>query len=156
MLVNNEIGVIQPVGEIARLAHEAGAVMLCDAVQGLGRVAIPEGPDLVAVSAHKVHGPKGIGALWIRKGSRTGAPDPRRRPGAGDSLGHSVAGAVRRLRGRSEAGVRSAATPTANMSSGCGARRSMRWDKAGSSTAASSIAIAAISTSAASASIPAG
>ncbi|MGI8704709.1 MAG: cysteine desulfurase family protein [Sphingomicrobium sp.] len=69
MLVNNEIGVIQPVGEIARLAHEAGAVMLCDAVQGLGRVAIPEGPDLVAVSAHKVHGPKGIGALWIRNGA---------------------------------------------------------------------------------------
>lgn len=69
MLVNNEIGVIQPVGEIARLAHEAGAVMLCDSVQGLGRVEIPEGPDLVAVSAHKVHGPKGIGALWIRKGA---------------------------------------------------------------------------------------
>ncbi|MFP5330415.1 MAG: cysteine desulfurase family protein [Alphaproteobacteria bacterium] len=69
MLVNNEIGVIQPVGEIARLAHEAGALMLCDAVQGLGRVAIPEGPDLVAVSAHKIHGPKGIGALWIRKGA---------------------------------------------------------------------------------------
>jgi cysteine desulfurase len=68
MLVNNEIGVIQPVAEIARLAHEAGAVMLCDAVQGLGRIQIPEGPDLVAVSAHKIHGPKGIGALWMRKG----------------------------------------------------------------------------------------
>jgi cysteine desulfurase len=69
MLVNNEIGVIQPIGEIARLARDAGAVMLCDAVQGLGRVEIPEGPDLVAVSAHKVHGPKGIGALWIRRGA---------------------------------------------------------------------------------------
>ena len=69
MLVNNEIGVIQPVGDIARLAHEAGALMLCDAVQGLGRVEIPEGPDLVAVSAHKVHGPKGIGALWMRIGA---------------------------------------------------------------------------------------
>jgi cysteine desulfurase len=68
MLVNNEIGVIQPVADIARLAHEAGALMLCDAVQGLGRVDIPEGPDLVAVSAHKIHGPKGIGALWIRQG----------------------------------------------------------------------------------------
>jgi cysteine desulfurase len=69
MLVNNEIGVIQPVAEIARIAHQRGALMLCDAVQGLGRVAIPEGPDLVAVSAHKIHGPKGVGALWIRKGA---------------------------------------------------------------------------------------
>lgn len=69
MLVNNEIGVIQPIREMAILAHEVGALMLCDAVQGLGRVEIPEGPDLVAVSAHKIHGPKGIGALWIRKGA---------------------------------------------------------------------------------------
>ena len=69
MLVNNEIGVIQPVGEIAGLAHEAGALMLCDAAQGLGRVEIAEGPDLVAVSAHKIHGPKGIGALWMREGA---------------------------------------------------------------------------------------
>ena len=69
MLVNNEIGVIQPVAEIAEAAHRAGALMLCDAVQGLGRMPIPHGPDLVAVSAHKVHGPKGIGALWIREGA---------------------------------------------------------------------------------------
>jgi cysteine desulfurase len=69
MLVNNEIGVVQPVAEIARLAHEAGAPLLCDAVQGLGRVPIPQGPDLVAVSAHKIHGPKGVGALWMREGA---------------------------------------------------------------------------------------
>jgi cysteine desulfurase len=67
MLVNNEIGVIQPVAEIAERAHQAGALTLCDAVQGLGRVPIPEGPDLVAVSAHKIHGPKAIGALWMRE-----------------------------------------------------------------------------------------
>jgi cysteine desulfurase len=69
MLVNNEIGVIQPAAEAAKLAHAVGALMLCDAVQGLGRVDIPDGPDLVAVSAHKIHGPKGIGALWMRKGA---------------------------------------------------------------------------------------
>ncbi len=68
MLVNNEIGVIQPVAEIAALAKRAGALMLCDAVQGYGRIDIPEGCDLVAVSAHKIHGPKGIGALWLRDG----------------------------------------------------------------------------------------
>jgi len=69
MLINNEIGVLQPVSEIARMAHKAGALMLCDAVQALGRVDIPAGPDLVAVSGHKIHGPKGIGALWMKKGA---------------------------------------------------------------------------------------
>jgi cysteine desulfurase len=68
MLVNNEIGVIQPVARLAERAHAAGALMLCDAVQGYGRVEVPAECDLVAVSAHKVHGPKGIGALWIRDG----------------------------------------------------------------------------------------
>ncbi len=69
MLVNNEIGVIQPVADLARLAHQAGALMLCDAVQGFGRMAIPDGPDLVAISGHKIHGPKGIGGLWMRAGA---------------------------------------------------------------------------------------
>ena len=68
MLVNNEIGVIQPVEALAAIAHDAGALLLCDAVQGYGRVAIPAGADLVAISAHKIHGPKGIGALWLREG----------------------------------------------------------------------------------------
>lgn len=68
MLVNNEIGVIQPIAALAELAHATGALMVCDAVQGYGRVAIPDACDLVAISAHKVHGPKGIGALWVRDG----------------------------------------------------------------------------------------
>ena len=68
MMVNNEIGVTQPVTEIARMAHGYGALMLCDAVQALGRLEICKGPDLVAVSAHKIHGPKGVGALWMRDG----------------------------------------------------------------------------------------
>jgi cysteine desulfurase len=68
MLVNNEIGVIQPIAELARLAHERGALMLCDAVQGFARIPIPEGCDMVALSAHKVHGPKGVGGLWFKDG----------------------------------------------------------------------------------------
>jgi len=69
MLVNNELGVIQPIADIARLAHGAGALMICDAVQGFGRMAIPDGPDLIAVSGHKIHGPKGVGGLWMRTGT---------------------------------------------------------------------------------------
>ncbi|QNE30952.1 cysteine desulfurase [Sphingomonas sp. NBWT7] len=68
MLVNNEIGVTQPIRELASRARSVGALVLCDAVQGFGRVPIPEQCDLIAVSAHKIHGPKGIGALWIRDG----------------------------------------------------------------------------------------
>ncbi|HEY0627420.1 MAG TPA: cysteine desulfurase family protein [Allosphingosinicella sp.] len=69
MLVNNEIGVIQPVEQLSAIARAEGALVFCDAVQGFGRVPIPfHACDMVAISAHKVHGPKGIGALWIRKG----------------------------------------------------------------------------------------
>src|SRR3954454_15164644 len=69
MLVNNEIGVIQPVSDIARMAHACGALVLSDVVQAFGRLTLKEGPDLVALSAHKIHGPKGIGALWMREGA---------------------------------------------------------------------------------------
>ena len=69
MLVNNEIGVIQPIEQLSRLAREAGALFFCDAVQGFGRVPIPvEACDMIAISAHKIHGPKGVGALWLRNG----------------------------------------------------------------------------------------
>jgi cysteine desulfurase len=68
MQVNNEIGTVQPVEALAQRAKEIGALFLCDAVQGAGKIAAPEGADLIAVSAHKMHGPKGIGALWVRDG----------------------------------------------------------------------------------------
>ncbi|MGL3822628.1 cysteine desulfurase family protein [Sphingopyxis sp. R3-92] len=68
MLVNNEVGTIQPVADFAAAAHARNSLLLCDAVQGFGRVAIPDGPDLIAISAHKIHGPKGIGALWVKDG----------------------------------------------------------------------------------------
>jgi len=69
MLVNNEIGVIQPVAEIAAIARAKGALFFCDAVQGFGRVSLPLAAcDMVALSSHKIHGPKGIGALWVRDG----------------------------------------------------------------------------------------
>jgi cysteine desulfurase len=69
MLVNNEIGVAQPVERIGAFAKAKGALFVCDAVQGFGRVSLPTAVcDMIAVSAHKIHGPKGIGALWVRDG----------------------------------------------------------------------------------------
>ena len=68
MLVNNEIGTLQPITEIAAAVHAQGGLLLCDAVQAFGRMHIPNGPDMIAISAHKMHGPKGIGALWVRNG----------------------------------------------------------------------------------------
>lgn len=68
MLVNNEIGVIQPVDALAAMAHAVGAPFLCDAVQGFGRVPLPRQADAIAISAHKIYGPKGVGALWLREG----------------------------------------------------------------------------------------
>jgi len=68
MQVNNEIGTIQPVDALAQAAHAAGALFLCDAVQGAGKLVPPEGADFIALAAHKLYGPKGIGVLWVRNG----------------------------------------------------------------------------------------
>ena len=67
MQVNNEIGTIQPTAQWHRKAKEANALFLVDAVQAYGKIEVT-GADMIAVSAHKLHGPKGIGALWVRGG----------------------------------------------------------------------------------------
>ncbi|MEO7247937.1 MAG: cysteine desulfurase family protein [Novosphingobium sp.] len=68
MQVNNEIGTVQPVDDLARQAHAIGALFVCDAVQGYGKIAAPVEADMIAITGHKIYGPKGIGALWIRDG----------------------------------------------------------------------------------------
>src|SRR3954462_9148550 len=73
MHANNEIGTIQPIAEIAAVAHERGALMHTDAVQSVGKVPVDVramGVDLLALSAHKFNGPKGTGVLWIKRGTR--------------------------------------------------------------------------------------
>ncbi|MDE2042692.1 MAG: aminotransferase class V-fold PLP-dependent enzyme, partial [Alphaproteobacteria bacterium] len=112
MLVNNEIGVIQPVDALAELASKVDAYILCDAVQGYGRVSLPQSADYIAISAHKIHGPIGIGALWVRDGAplkpilHGGAQEGGMRPGTLSPLlvaGFGAAAAVMAARREEDA-----------------------------------------------------
>lgn len=76
---NNEVGTIQPVQEIAEIAHRRGALLHCDAAQAVGKIAVHVddwGVDFASVSAHKLYGPKGIGALYIRGGPKSVPIEP--------------------------------------------------------------------------------
>jgi cysteine desulfurase len=90
MFANNETGVLQPIPEVVRIARARGALVHTDAVQGIGKVAISApglDVDLMTLSAHKIHGPKGVGALFVRGGTRMtalirgGAQERNRRAG---------------------------------------------------------------------------
>lgn len=132
MLANNETGVIQPVAEAARLARAAGVFSFCDAVQGVGKVAVELGAlgvDALSLSAHKFGGPQGVGALVVRDAAQMrpllvgGGQERGKRGGTQNLPGIAGLGAAARavrdagaeqeriaaLRNRLEAGIRAAA-----------------------------------------------
>jgi cysteine desulfurase len=130
MLANNETGVLQPVAEIGKVAAEAGAFFHVDAVQGAGKVEFDVrrfGCHLCSISAHKMHGPKGVGAMYVRRGTPLeplivgGSHERRQRAGtenvpgivglgkavelAMESVADGTIGRIAGLRDRLEAGV---------------------------------------------------
>ena len=117
MHANNEIGTIQPIAELAAIAHEQGALFHTDAVQSVGKIAVDVkalGVDLLSLSGHKFNAPKGVGAIWIRRGVRltplmTGGRHERNRRAGTENVpglvGLGVAARLAHQRLADEAGV---------------------------------------------------
>jgi cysteine desulfurase len=136
MHANNEIGTVQPIAELAAVAHQHGALFHTDAVQSAGKLPVDVralGVDLLSIAAHKFYGPKGAGALWIKRGVRmlpfmTGGRQERNRRAGTENVpalvGLGVAAEIARrkidtegprlaaLRDRLEAGILSSVTGT--------------------------------------------
>jgi cysteine desulfurase len=109
MHANNELGTVQPVAEIARIAREAAVPLHVDGVQAFGKIPVDLdalGADLYSISGHKLYAPKGVGALYVRKGTRLepvvfgGHQERDRRPGTENVPGAVALGAAAELAGR--------------------------------------------------------
>ncbi len=108
MHANNELGTVQPIAEIARITRAAGVPLHVDGVQALGKIAVDVealGADLYSVSAHKLYAPKGVGALYVRKGTKLaplvwgGHQERERRPGTENVAGIAGFGTAAELAG---------------------------------------------------------